>query len=96
MTRNDLEAAIVKHGGNVNAIAREIGCKPQTVYNTLDRYNMRGDLEAARDRALESARMLISRAPQRLQIALTMLAKSTGGITEADLSRIIGEGEKRE
>lgn len=93
VTKSEMEAAIRAHGGNVLAIARALECTPQTVYNTLDRYGMRGDLEAARDQALEAARMVIARAPQRLQIALTMLAESTGGITKDDLIRILRPSE---
>lgn len=91
ITQIDLAKAIVEHGGNVQAVARTLNVTAQTVYNTIDRYNMRADLEAERNLALESARMLIASAPKHLQVALTMLAKSTGSIDLLDI--IKGNGE---
>lgn len=48
ITKLEITKAVTERAGNVTAIARALECTPQTVYNTLDAYGMRGDLEAAR------------------------------------------------
>jgi len=89
ITKMELEAAIRAHGGSVLAIAKVLNVRPQTIYNALDAYGMRADLDAARDQVIQSARSAIQAAPKRVRIALTMLAESTGGITKDDLEKIL-------
>lgn len=80
ITKLELEAAIRAHGGNVLAIARALNVTAPTVYSTLDAYNMRGDLDAARNKAIESARVAIASAPKRVRLAIQMMAESTGSV----------------
>lgn len=85
VTKSEMEAAIRAHGGNVLAIARALECRPQTVYSTLDRYGMRGDLKAAR--------MVIARATQRrmLERAVEILHGALCGTLHMEDSRAMAE-----
>ena len=109
ITKTELASAISAHAGNVLAIARSLNVKPKTIYNALDAYGMRGDLDAARSRALEyaavdalrsraleSAAVVIAKAPQKIRVALMMLAESRGGITKAELVKMNTLGDTHE
>lgn len=88
ITKTELEAAVGAHAGNVLAIARDRGCTPQTIYNALDAYGMRGDLDAARSSALDAAAIALRKSPVGIRRALMALAESTGGITKAELEQL--------
>lgn len=94
ITKLEITTAVIEHAGNVTAIARALECTPQTVYNTLDAYGIRGDLEAARSSAKASAAKVLHAAPDRLRRAIIMLAESTGGITKDELVQLFAESAK--
>lgn len=74
VTKSEMEAAIRAHGGNVLAIARALNVTAPTVYSTLDAYNMRGDLDAARAGVLEQFREALARSPIGVRAAIAMMA----------------------
>lgn len=99
-SREVLSAAIVEYNGNVSAMARALNCKPQTVYNTLDRYGMRNELQKVRDecavkwrkklfehlRAAQKTRYTFQ--PIEIAYATACMAQLCGLVTPASLERI--------
>jgi hypothetical protein len=81
ITREELESAIVEHNGNVSAMARALNCKPQTIYNALDAYVLRADLEAQRRGVLDELRREVQKAPRHLRVAIMAAAASTGAVS---------------
>lgn len=90
-TREELAIAIKQHGGNVKHIAAASGCTVKTVYNNLDRYNMRGDLDHVRESTISEAARRLQNAPRGVRVALMALVQSTGAIDRAELAQILGE-----
>lgn len=71
-TRDELAIAIKQHGGNVKDIAAACGCTVKTVYNNVDRYNMRNDLDLARESAALDAEAIMKHDGQLLHTVLKM------------------------
>ena len=90
-TRDAMADAIKQYGGNVRQIAAAHGCTVKTIYNTIDRYGMRGDLDAARSSALDAAAIALRKSPIGIRRALIMLAESNGRITKAKLVQLFSE-----
>lgn len=91
-TKSEMEAAIRAHGGNVQAIARALECTPKTVYNTLDRYGMRGDLKAARDQApVIPLRDMVILRTRMLERAVEILHGALCGTLHMEDARAIAE-----
>lgn len=90
-TRDEMAAAIEQYGGNVRQIAAAHGCTVKTIYNTIDRYDMRGDLDYVREAAIAEAMQKLKSAPRGIRIAITRFVQSTGAIDRADLAEIFGD-----
>jgi len=90
-TREELVTAIEQSGGNVKQIAAAYGCTVKTVYNNLDRYNMRGELDRVRKTTITEATRKLQTAPRGVRVALMALVQSTGAIDRDNLAQIFGE-----
>jgi hypothetical protein len=90
-TREELATAIEQNGGNVKHIAAAYSCTVKTVYNNLDRYNMRSELDRVRESTITEATRKLQTAPRGVRVALMALVQSTGAIDHADLAQILGE-----
>jgi hypothetical protein len=88
ISRNEIKRLIEQHRGNVHAIAAASGCTIKTIYNTIDAYDLRGELDRARETTNMQAANAIRTAPPNVLAAIAALIESTGAITRDDLVRI--------
>lgn len=88
ISKSEIIRLINEHGGNVHAIAAAKECSIQTIYNTIDAYDLRSALDHARDSVSVQAAKVIKNASPEVLAALVMLIDSTGAITRNNLVEI--------
>ena len=59
VTKDAFRRAIQQQGGSVSGIARQFGVERQTVYNYLKRWELRAELQAAREMLFEVSQQTI-------------------------------------